>query len=287
MSDTYQRIAGRLAGFMPPIPIGKYIETGTLQVAKTTLDGITFKPKDHDGLLQALRVARTDLGDKAFAAASLDRNHEHWALKLSLRRTEGTGFRETWRFPPLSDRPLTTAAGRLDRRAQQLAGNYAGQFGDLVELPDISSLHVGLAEHKCNIHIDKTGFVLEGVDKDVSLTPDFLEHLVNELVFKTDIKGIAPHWAKRAFDHVSLVYPSSESNFSRMGPRLRQVPLLRELGRLPGVGPILGRVPLPGVKIDFLNSRKYKLTAMASCGLTGGCSATLTFGGTHDLFGSK
>ena len=287
MSDTYHQIATRLAGLVPPIFIGKHIEPGSLEAAATTLDGVTFRPKDHKVLLTDLRAARTNLGDKAFAEARLDNNKEHWALKLSFGATEGTGFRESWRFPPLRDRPMTPSAGQSDRRAQRLAGDFGAHFGDSIELPDITSLHVGLAPHKCNIHIDKTGFVLEGVDQQVALTPDFLQHLIDELVFKTELKGIAPGWAKRAFDRVSLIYPNAGNNYSRMGPRIGRVPLLREVGRLPGIGSVLSRAPLPGVSVDLMSARKYKLTATASCGLTGACAAALTFGGTHDLFGSR
>jgi hypothetical protein len=285
MSNTYSEIASRLAELRPPVQIANHIgDRKKLKVATTVLDGITFPPKDKKKLLEALRAARDRYGQKAFAEARID-NEPHWALKLSFGATHGTGFRETWRFPPLTGRPLAGAGA--DPYAQQSAVKFGARFGDRVDLPNLTSLHCAVADDVCNIHIDQTGFVLEGAGGNISLTPDFLQHLMNELVLKTNLKGLAPKWAKGAFDRVSLIYPNSANNYSRMGPRVGQVPVLREVGRLAGVGPILSRVPLPGVSVDLVQAKQYKLTLTASCGVNGDCSTALTFGGTHSLFGSK
>jgi hypothetical protein len=284
MSDTYSEIAARLAELQPPVRIADHIgDRRKLKVATSVLDGITFPPKDKNKLLAALRKAKDRYGQPAFAEARIN-NEPHWALKLSFGATNGTGFRETWRFPPLTGRPLNSAGPSYEG---QSAANFGARLGDRTDLPDLTSLHCAVADDVCNIHIDHTGFVLEGPDGNVSLTPDFFQHLMNELVLKTNLKGIAPRWAKGAFDRVSLIYPNSANNYSRMGPRVGQVPLLREVGRLAGVGPILSRVPLPGISVDLVQAKTYKLTVSASCGVNGDCSAGLTFGGTHDLFGSK
>ncbi len=283
MSNTYSEIASRLAELRPPVKIADHIADRTkLKVATSVLDGITFPPKDKDKLLEALRKAKDRYGKPAFAEARIN-NEPHWALKLSFGATHGTGFRETWRFPPLTSRPLMSSG---DPYAARSAAKFSGRFGDS-DLPDLTSLHCAVADDICNIHIDHTGFVLEGPNGNISLTPDFFQHLMNELVLKTNLKGMAPGWARGAFDRISLIYPNSANNYSRMGPRIGQVPLLREVGRLSGVGPILSRVPLPGVSVDLVQAKTYKLKITASCGVNGDCSAGLTFGGTHNLFGSK
>jgi hypothetical protein len=285
MRDTYTEIATRLAELRPAVVIGDHIgDCSKLKIAATVLDGITFPPKDKKKLLVALRAANDKSGQKAFAEAQIN-DEPHWALKLSFGATNGIGFRETWRFPPLSGRMASNQ--QVDGYASQQAQGFSAHFGDSVTLPDMSSLHCAVADGVCNIHIDKTGFVLEGAGGNISLTPDFAQHLVDELLFKTNLKALAPRWARGAFDRISLVYPNSANNFSRMGPRVGQVPLLRRVGDIPGLGPVLSRVPLPGVQVDVAHTKKYKLTATASCGVNGNCSAGMSFGGTHDLFGSK
>ena len=39
--------------------------------------------------------------------------------------------------------------------------------------------------------------MLEGAGGNISLTPDFLQHLMNELVLKTNLKGLAPPESRR------------------------------------------------------------------------------------------
>jgi hypothetical protein len=53
---------------------------------------------------------------------------------------------------------------------------------------DITSLHVALTPAACNIHIDNVGFVLRGSRSMVGLDPDFVQHLVNELLLKTILR---------------------------------------------------------------------------------------------------
>jgi hypothetical protein len=276
MSDTYTEIADRLAELRPPVWIADHIDRTKLKVGSTVLDGITFRPKDRDKLFDALHNAKDKYGKKAFAEAKID-NEPHWALKLSFGATHGDGFRETWRFPPLSDRPLVDGGG--DRYARQAARRFSGNFGDAMDLPIMTSLHCAVAADVCNVHIDQTGFVIEGAADNISLTPDFLQHLVNELLFKTNLKALAPHWAQGFFDRVSLVYLNSANEYSRMGPRIGQVPYLREVGRVPVLGSVLTKVPLPGVNVDVVQGQNYKVTFNASCGVNGDCSVGATIGG--------
>ena len=147
-------------------------------------------------------------------------------------------------------------------------------------LPDSTSLHCDVSEHKCNIHIDEAGFVIEEPSGRVIVTADLFQHTANELVFKTYIKGYFPKWANGFFDRVSLVYPSLGNNFSKMGPRLSQVWGLREIKHIPLIGSRLGHVPLPGLHLDIVKRKNYKLEANALWGINGKGSITLNFSGT-------
>ncbi len=291
-------IAGRLAKLRPPIVLDQYIGK-VIKVGATTLDGINFVPKNvkdpklgpgvkvgitkgnTSDLLQALKNARAPDGGQAFVGKQID-NREHWALKLSFGATKGIGFRGPWRFPELSAPPLQTRFGLSDRSAEDSRLRFGAHFGASPMLPDLSSLHFAVHETECNVHIDQAGFVLQAQDGNVSLTPDFFQHLVDELLFKTNLRDVSPGWAKGLFNRISLIYPSSANHFSRMGPRLRQVPLLRNVKEIPGLGPVLSRVPLPGVSISLKSTKRYKLKVNASCAVNGSCSAAITFGGNFE-----
>ncbi len=282
--NTYDEIDARLRKLSPPILIEQHIANdkkgkSTLSVLGTTLDGINFKAKSRKDLEDKLTTAKDPATrERAFAGTSHE-DQAHWGLRLSFAATNGTGFRQIWRFPKLSDRPLS--------RRDMYDDVFGANFGDAVTMPDISSLHCAVTDDVCNIHIDKTGFVLEGPQGNVVLTPDFLQHLLDELVLKTKLKGVAPAWAKSAIDRISLVYFTSGTNFERMGPRVNQVPVLKEVTRIPTIGPLLGRVPLPGLSVDVVQGKTYKLKVVASCGVHGGCSAVVDIGGIHDLLGGR
>ncbi len=143
-----------------------------LKEADTTLDGITFHPKDSEKLKQILRQAMDSSGKKAFATCWTN-YVEHKPIALSFAATEGTGFREIWRFPPL---PKTKLFQHISPGCNN---NYSANFGVSMTLPDSSSLHCDVSEHKCNIHIDEVGFVIELPNGRVIVTADFLQHTVN------------------------------------------------------------------------------------------------------------
>jgi hypothetical protein len=88
---------------------------------------------------------------------------------------------------------------------------------------DITSLHVALTPAACNIHIDNVGFVLRGSRSMVGLDPDFVQHLVNELLLKTILRD----WliekygdtstAVWAVEHLSVMLPSSDMHYAPSG----------------------------------------------------------------------
>jgi hypothetical protein len=249
-SDTYRRIATRLSGFNPPILIDQHIASD-LFAGRTTLDGISFVARDYDRLLAALRNAKDLSGEKAFAEGSMH-DPRHWALRLSFTATHGIGFREIWR-PHLSDRPLSIADGRNGLYPPQWNSRFSANFGDSMQLPDLSSLHCGISKETCNIHIDEMGFVMTGPTGDIVVSPDFLRHTLVELLWKTKLNGKIPLWA---LDRFSFVIPSSPNNFSRAG-----------------------------LSFDVVQSKTYKLTLTGTCSILGGieCSGTLSFSGSHNL----
>lgn len=274
MGETYTQISSRLKKL--GIRIENHIADGTeVKEAKTTLDGITFRPKDSKKLEAVLKQARDGGSKKAFATRWTN-YVEHKPIALSFAATEGVGFREIWRFPPLPE---------IQLRANTLnpwSNNYSANFGVSMTLPDSSSLHCDVSEHKCNIHIDEVGFVIELADGRVIVTADFLQHTVNELLLKTKLKGLFPKGANFIFDRVSLVYPSSGNNYSKMGPRLHQVWGLREINRIPLIGSKLKHLPLPGLHVDIIQRKNYKLEANALWGMNGSGTISMNFSGNHN-----
>src|SRR5690606_8113836 len=185
----------------------------------------------------------------------------------SFGATDGIGFREIWRFK-LSKRQLQMTDARPAKfGVERMNATFSGNFGDDINLPDFSSLHVAVSEDTkstpartlCNVHIDQTGFVMSGPNKSLVVNPDFLRHLVVELLWKTKLKGKLPDWA---VDRINLVLPSSHNAFSKVG-----------------------------ISFDTLKSEKYTLSITGACGLagTGGfeCVGTFNLTGVHNLFGSK
>lgn len=246
-----------------------------LKEATTTLDGITFHPKDSRKLEEELRNAKDKTGKRAFATRWIN-YVEHKPIALSFAATKGAGFREIWRFPPLPETQLrvhTPAPWNKD---------FSANFGVSMTLPDSSSLHCDVSEHKCNIHIDEAGFVIEEPSGRVIVIADLFQHTANELLFKTIMKKAFPKWANGIFDRVSLVYPSMGNNFSKMGPRVSQAWGLREINRIPIIGSKLSLVPLPGLQWDIVQRKTYKLEANALWGKDGSGSLTLNFSGSHN-----
>jgi hypothetical protein len=114
---------------------------------------------------------------------------------------------------------------------------------------------------------------------DIAVGPNMVQHIIDELLRDKLIKAL-PGWAGSVIRRITLIYPSTANEFSRWGPRLNETPILKKIAELPTVGGIVGKVPLPGVSIDILRGKNYKLSYTYSCGVKdAGCSHTLNLEG--------
>ena len=215
---------------------------------KTPLIGITFKPKSFQELLEVFRSALNKRGENAFHYHPLkpapgggkinnflDKAEQfaflEW-LSLSYDQTKVGLTKETeeraWGFREIAD-SYNTEVGPLEAAGRN---TYSGEhrhslrFGQApaayARKIDITSLHVALTPGACNIHIDDVGFVLRGPRGVVGLGPDFLQHIVNELVWKSILRewilGKYGESSKAlwAIDHLSLMLPSSDTRYAPM-----------------------------------------------------------------------
>jgi hypothetical protein len=216
---------------------------------KTNLIGITFPIRNFQALLDAFREAINKKGEPAFhyhplkampagggkIDAFLDKAEQALSLNwLSLSYDQTTvglskateerawGFREIADSYNIEVGPLEAAGrgtysgeARHSRRFGQQTAGYARKV-------DISSLHVAVTPAACNIHIDNMGFVLRGPKNAIGLDADFVQHIVNELLFKTFLRD----WLKGkygesskgvwAVDHIGLMIPNSDLGFTPM-----------------------------------------------------------------------
>jgi len=191
----------------------KYIDSD-LKVYESQLDGISFKtqkkinPLASTDFLTALRAART-AGRQVFREGK-KLHQAHWAVDASMAATTGIGFREITYLNLEDKKPQVHD---LSMRRPKMDPTFSSQFGKTRAKLDISSLHCAVWGDFCSVHIDETGFVLEampGMGKDVTLTPDFLQHTLLELIWK-DKLGIP--------EALEVYVPNSANDFSRMGIR--------------------------------------------------------------------
>ena len=212
-----------------------------LEAHTTNLQGVNFTVKDPNKLLAAIRAAKTGT-DKAFKEGSTKPSDwkAHWAMSTSFLATNGIGFREPWRYY-LNDRAVQLHNARLPGLNDNLKldNGIAQRFGNGNSL-DLSALHISVAfGHKrtrCNIHIDKTGIAMADMDdNNVSITPDSIPHLFNDLILKTYAAEVLPHWF---VDRVNLHLFSPSMGYGRAG-----------------------------VSADLIKRESFKVTIAASCGL--------------------
>ncbi len=241
---VYKEIARRLANFDPPVILDNHVAK-IFRINDTTLDGVNFMARDYKKLTKALIAAQAGGGD-AFAHTTL-KDRDHWALKASFGATDGVGFRENFRVK-ISDRPLADS-GPHDSYSRRSARRFAGAFAENTSVPDVSSLHCAVSIGMCNIHIDEMGFVLIDEDGRPVVDADFVQHLVNELIFKTYGKKILPD---AMVDRVNLILPNSFVEFNRIG-----------------------------VSVDLYKTKNYRVAVSGTCSVFGEheCSATVTVGG--------
>jgi hypothetical protein len=244
-SPVYSQIAKRLRECNPPIELDDHVAK-IMSIADNTLDGVNFKARDYKALIDALMDAKDGAGNPVFAHATL-KDPDHWALKASFLATDGTGFREVFRMRLNTQR--FGDEGTVDGYTNKRMRRFSGQFQPSTNVPDLSSLHCAVSIAGCNIHIDETGFVVADDKGNPILDADFLQHLVNELLFKTYAKKILP---AGFVDRVSLNLPSTANDFNFVG-----------------------------ASFDFYRGKKIRVTLTAGCSVFGPqeCSATLSVGG--------
>lgn len=218
---VFEKISQRLTHFTPPILLDQHIiaedkaiekrfdpQLGWVNVRRfypvvahrNTLDGIDFIVADRQKLINTLRSTKVE-GEKAFWEGTGSDWSKHWALALSFGATEGLGYREIFR-PYFNDRPLLGPGSvPFDSR---LAPDVT---------VDISALHLAIANFpkinqvRCNVHIDNLTVTMAGIGDQVGMSPSFISHLVNELLFKTKLQGKLPNWVLDAFD-ISVLDPT-------------------------------------------------------------------------------
>ncbi len=218
---VFEKISRRLTYFTPAILLDNHIvsddagieytvdETGQqhrirrfypVVAHRNTLDGIDFIVADKQKLINTLRNTTAD-GKPAFFEGTGTDWSKHWALALSFGATEGLGYREIFR-PYVNERPLL-GPGSMP---------FDNRLGQDINV-DISALHLAIANFpkinqiRCNVHIDNLTVTLAGIGDAVGLSPSFISHLVNELLFKTKLQGKLPNWVLDAFD-ISLLDPT-------------------------------------------------------------------------------
>ncbi|MFI5120784.1 MAG: hypothetical protein ACHQM4_10235 [Thermoanaerobaculia bacterium] len=246
-SDVYRTITNRLENNLrPAFKVERYVKSG-LSAGRDTLGGITFVPSNWYDILVALRVAKTLDGRDAFAEGGSP-VAPNWALDASMGATIGKGFREIW-WPKLSERPLSLDDVPGRRRPRWNAASSARFGEDPSNSVDQSSLHFAVAPDRCNIHIDQMGFVIGGTGGEVSIDPDFAQHLVNELLWKSLATRVFPD---SLVDRLSVMLPSSSNEYSRAG-----------------------------ITADLTKQKNYKVTLTGSCSIRGDfeCSATVGISG--------
>lgn len=201
-------------------PMDNYIQP--LLTYRNTLLGIDFVVKDRDDLLIKLEIAKAyDLIDgqfrPAFAKGSNNDWDRNWALTLSFLATQGVGFREIFR-------PLLELPNHLLLPTYNVT--HDSRFGREIKR-DISSLHVAVSDFAvgkvrpgeilftwCNMHIDNLTVVVRGLGSDFSISPTSINHLINELVFKTWLQGHIPNWI---IDHANISVLNPDEGFLRAG----------------------------------------------------------------------
>jgi hypothetical protein len=286
--ETYKMIAARLAALNPPILIESHIaqsekqdktQFSTLEAKDSTLDGINFIAVDPKELADELKGAKDKWGDQALI--SMKEDPDHWALKASFGKTIGTGWREVWRAAPYS--PQATVL----REPGQADNVMSMRFGTAGASIRFTALHCAVHEigAQCNIHIDETGFVLGMPTGSVGLTPNFYDHLMNELLFKTDFRDwlsgkmpnkMAAHIVSEIIRRLSIIFPNAANGYAGLDKKINSI------GRTHGLADGLrtaGRIIAPiGVTFDAYDSDWFKVQVTGTI-LNGDRSITITLGG--------
>jgi hypothetical protein len=240
MGGAFPSLGGPREKTLPgSVKRGKFLE------GKTVLQGITFPPSNFQLLLDLFRNVTNSRGESAFnyhplkpapgggIIANLLNKGEQLAygdlLGLSYDQTTVGLTKATeqraWGFREIAD-SYNVEVGPVQAATTSYSGEnrHILKFGQtpaaFARQVDITSLHVALTPAACNIHIDDVGFVLRGPRSVVGLDPDFVQHLVNELLWKSILRdwligkygsSAASVWA---VEHLSLMLPSSDRRYA-------------------------------------------------------------------------
>ena len=181
-NPVYLAVAKRVAAL--GIKLDDFID-GNAKVGGTTLDGVTFSPANFQDLTAAVQAAKRN--GSVIEGKTVGKKD---AIDLSFLATTGTGYREiSW----------------TDGAQASL---------------DFSALHFALAPLTCNIHIDEFGVVIGTADGKISLSPNALHHIANELILKTIIKDILREkigLPNTFIDHLFVELPNASGGFKRYG----------------------------------------------------------------------
>ncbi len=201
-----------------------------MKVYKSSLDGISFKTsirstqpdKNNKFDLSKLPAFRSALGSALISGRPAFRQgakfeHSHIAVDASMAVTPGIGFREIiyldLRKFNLAPSETITSMRMRTPRAPKMNAVFSSNFGNSRVNLDITSLHCSVLGDICSIHIDQAGFVvgaMPGMGSDVAVTPDFLQHILLELLLR-DILDIP--------DAIEVYVPHSGNDYSRLGIR--------------------------------------------------------------------
>jgi len=240
MGGAFPSLGGPREKTLPgSVKRGKFLE------GKTILQGITFPPSNFQRLLELFRGAANSRGESAFHYHPLKPAPGGGKIAMLLNKAEqlaygdllGLSYDQTtvgltkateqraWGFREIAD-TYNSEVGPVQATTTSYSGEnrHILKFGQkpaaYARQVDITSLHVALTPAACNIHIDDVGFVLRGPRSVVGLDPDFVQHLVNELLWKSLLRdwligkygNSAP--AVWAVEHLSLMLPSSDTRYA-------------------------------------------------------------------------
>lgn len=200
--SVYSEIANRLNSLSINLDDYIYInpktQKTTLQVEKTTLDGISFVAchKKPDGemvlgdevLKYALSNAKNGNGKRAFAGQISNEDSDNIPLRLSFIATKGLGFREIFYLP---ERIIPARDSNHQILLDQDNRMFDLKFGKMIDSPDVTSIHVDMEKGSLtSIHLDKQGFVFADRDGKIYLGSNVLQHVFDELILKDKIFGL-------------------------------------------------------------------------------------------------
>jgi hypothetical protein len=285
--STFRTIAARLSTFAPPIFIERHIaeeqtprgKFSTLEAHDSTLDGINFVAPDPKLLAKAFHKITDQWGNPALT--SMREDPGHWALKASFGKTVGTGWREPWRpVPRGSSASVPKETGAVDNL-------FRMRFGDTGTPIRFTALHCAVDEigGRCNIHIDESGFVL-ALPEGVSLTPDMYDHVINELLLKTDFRDwlvgklsneTAKTIVKEVIQRLAFQFPNAANGYAGLAHNINSI---RRPG---GAGEFLltaARTLGPtGVTFDVFTNDNVKVQVTGTQ-IAGDRTISITLGGT-------